>query len=377
MESDTTSTYYSRTIHYDVRNHLSVLFQTHGSVWPKIIPHCIMLAVFTAIVFALDRYTFLDLRLPEFGHQLMSTIVAFLIVSRCTIALSLYFEQRGNCSNLFRGTREVVQKTCHWTEAIQSEEARQWRSEVALYAMLLLRVTVAVLQKQAAWELPELPDVDKKRLQLAFCKDSAGNVTVEPLSQRLQRLPDAAAEPVENLRAPIRMSFKLSHLISSHSKKMGLDSRQEQQILECIKDFMQGYYGLRKYLTIPYPFPLVQMARTFLFLYIYTLPFAVISRFEKLHEAIFVVCIISYGFLGIEHVAIELHDPFGTDANDLPVETQSSCVYDDVCYVLLETDGMPAACKLWAHMDPSQYPTSNGDASSNLFAPSETSKLLP
>jgi hypothetical protein len=38
---------------------------------------------------------------------------------------------------------------------------------------------------------------------------------------------------------------------------------------------------MRMFMTTPFPFPLVQMARTFLFFYIYTLPFALLSDTSK------------------------------------------------------------------------------------------------
>ena len=48
---------------------------------------------------------------------------------------------------------------------------------------------------------------------------------------------------------------------------------------------MAGYYGIRKFLTTPVPFPLIQMARTFLFLYgtyvIYKLRRTVTERVTK------------------------------------------------------------------------------------------------
>jgi hypothetical protein len=50
----------------------------------------------------------------------------------------------------------------------------------------------------------------------------------------------------------------------------------------------------RKFMTTPFPFPLVQMARTFLFFYIYTLPFALLSdtSLPLAHLfVIFMVCI--------------------------------------------------------------------------------------
>lgn len=58
------------------------------------------------------------------------------------------------------------------------------------------------------------------------------------------------------------------------------------------------------------------MARTFLFFYVFTLPFALVGDSSGVVADICIVLILTYGFLGLEYVAMELDDPFGNDAND-------------------------------------------------------------
>ena len=66
-------------------------------------------------------------------------------------------------------------------------------------------------------------------------------------------------------------------------------------------------------MTTPFPFPLVQMSRTVMFVYVYTIPFALLSLDStNIHVKVIVMAfIIAYGFVGIELVSIELDDPFG------------------------------------------------------------------
>lgn len=53
-------------------------------------------------------------------------------------------------------------------------------------------------------------------------------------------------------------------------------------------------------MTTPFPFPLVQMARTFLFFYIYTLPFALLNDASKPLAHLCVVFMVSI-LLGMEY----------------------------------------------------------------------------
>ena len=66
------------------------------------------------------------------------------------------------------------------------------------------------------------------------------------------------------------------------------------------------------------PFPLIQMTRTIVLFYVYTIPFVFLddTSSHSLMEHCIVVFLITYGFMGLELVSIELDDPFGNDAND-------------------------------------------------------------
>lgn len=81
-----------------------------------------------------------------------------------------------------------------------------------------------------------------------------------------------------------------------------------------------------KLVTTNFPFPLVQMARTFLLFYIFTLPFALLSDISSPYVHLVVIFFLTYGFVGLEIVAVELDDPFGgtvvnTEYSDVRVDT--------------------------------------------------------
>jgi predicted membrane chloride channel (bestrophin family) len=69
-------------------------------------------------------------------------------------------------------------------------------------------------------------------------------------------------------------------------------------------------------MTTPVPFPLIQMTRTFLFLYIFTVPFVFLSDDSSTFAHCFTIFLLTYGFMGLEVVSIELDNPFGDDPND-------------------------------------------------------------
>jgi predicted membrane chloride channel (bestrophin family) len=60
------------------------------------------------------------------------------------------------------------------------------------------------------------------------------------------------------------------------------------------------------------------MTRTLLFAFVYTIPFVFLG--DTVGNVVYhciAVFVMTYGYIGLEMVAIELDDPFGSDDNDL------------------------------------------------------------
>jgi predicted membrane chloride channel (bestrophin family) len=92
-------------------------------------------------------------------------------------------------------------------------------------------------------------------------------------------------------------------------------------LLNMLNDYVHEYRNLLKLASTPIPFPLIQMARTFLFLWTFTIPLVlrgVVSDGEAVAALVFVF-FLTYGFIGLELVAMKLMYPFGDEVNDLNV----------------------------------------------------------
>lgn len=108
---------------------------------------------------------------------------------------------------------------------------------------------------------------------------------------------------------------------------------------------------------IPFPFPLVQMARTVLFFYVFTVPFALVEDVSKPIAHLVVIFFLTYGFMGIEYVSIELENPFGNDANDFNNIRMAHVSFEDVYTVIADIDGEEWADGLRRKMDGGLMPT--------------------
>ena len=113
-----------------------------------------------------------------------------------------------------------------------------------------------------------------------------------------------------------------SHL---YNAQIAEDQNNDLQLLERIKlvdmlnEFIVHFRNLLKLASTPLPFPLLQMGRTFLFLWTFSIPFVLRGVVEERYTAMVFVFFLTYGFIGLELVAMKLVDPFGDGVNDLNV----------------------------------------------------------
>mmetsp|Transcript_39304 Transcript_39304/g.91736 ORF Transcript_39304/g.91736 Transcript_39304/m.91736 type:complete len:338 (+) Transcript_39304:948-1961(+) len=141
-------------------------------------------------------------------------------------------------------------------------------------------------------------------------------------------------------RYPFILSLFLRSCIGSHEELFGivLQTNERLKLLQNNTDYLTQYHGMVKLMSTPFPFPLVQMSRTFLFFWLFTLPLAMLHELRLLSSCI-IIFFMTFGFVGLELVAMELDDPFGNDENDLEVYELSKVVYDDICIFLYDCDG--------------------------------------
>jgi hypothetical protein len=65
-----------RAVSYDSDSHLGVLFQMYGSVWPQVLPYCVLTVVITYLIYYLQSRDIIDLTFSSSnGHTFMAIMV--------------------------------------------------------------------------------------------------------------------------------------------------------------------------------------------------------------------------------------------------------------------------------------------------------------
>ena len=117
-------------------------------------------------------------------------------------------------------------------------------------------------------------------------------------------------------------SSKSSNTQSSqqtHSPPVRLELFERMKLIDGLNEFVVHYRNLLKCASTPLSFQLVQMGRTFLFLWTFTIPLVLRGVVGEIYSAMTFVFFLTYGFVGLELVSMKLMNPFGDGANDLNV----------------------------------------------------------
>lgn len=239
----------------------------------------------------------------------------------------------------YRSIRELVHYACVISMTDTSEKAKLWRHEVTYSAILLLRVTMAVLDfrsnpEEEPWDdlLEHLPAADD---------DTNADGTPVNLLEHACRAPPVLAYTVRKEILRFRTELRpntLEHPCNEYIR-----------LLDLVGDYLKGFSGLEKLMRTPMPFPLVQMAKMFLYVWLFTLPFVLCHDGDGEYSVIWLmalVALITFGFLGLEFVAIELADNFGSDPCDFDNLGYAELCQED-CYIAIgKLDGHDWARRL-------------------------------
>lgn len=323
---------------YESSDHLAILSQMHGSVWLKVLPYCSVTFLLALTIKLAKSKLGINLTFNDQGHMFMSTMVSVLMVTRSRIAYSRYMAARGLLSAVMKSCRELVQYLVTFTRYETTSAAIHWRGKVSSCTVDLLFHLVDLLQMEDKVTLHEM--------QSSFYADERRRKNYTAIPHRNKNNDKYDNDPLQH-RNPLSMAIHLRSAIASHVKHLSrpLEANQELRLLSCTSDFVSANHGLVKLITTPFPFPLVQMTRTSLFVWVFTLPFALMSNRVGAF-AYLLTFFLTYGFIGLELVSIELDDPFGNDANDINVMALVNVVLDDILVCLEDIDGAHAVVSL-------------------------------
>lgn len=178
------------------------------------------------------------------GHSFISLVVAFLLVSRVNLALTRFGTARDGIGTMYREARELVQTACVLSDTLHDDAAKEWRHEIAYRSALLLKVAMAIIDypidKVEPWKLPELNGMEAQAIQ---------SLVNNPTNRRWVHEERSVWE--EAMRVPIHLAYMLRQTIHSQNSRLQtpIQVNLENKLLAYVDSYMNGYFGIQKFLT--------------------------------------------------------------------------------------------------------------------------------
>jgi len=247
-----------------------------------VLPYC-FLNCFILFLFQMStEYYGVRISILPQGHALMSILIAYLGVAKVNQAYDRYMACRIDIGRALNGLRELNQYCITLTEADLTPEAFKWRQEVKRTILLLLHSTVTMVKNSK----------HAQHLAIGIERNQEGDPFELILYLRSHMHNGCKALPVAKLQI-----LELC------------------KMLDLLHEFTISYRELVRLASTPIPFPLVQMGRTFMFIWVLSLPLVLSGKdFNDMLSVFLFVILLTYGFLGLEMVAMILANPFGTEA---------------------------------------------------------------
>jgi len=247
--------------------------------------------------FASWAYAEHKFRVSPLAHTLIGAALGLLLVFRTNASYDRFWEGRKLMGAIVNRSRDLARQVATYVDdpPLQRDLRRQIVAMVALINQILRHET----------DLTALGDrlTEAERQRLAGLKPRH-IVVARWIGSRLRQLADSGK--LTEIRLQL-MDANLTSLIDS----LG---------------------GAERIMKTPVPFAYAQHIKTFVLLFCFTVPFAM-AEAARWYTPV-ASGLLAFALFGIEEIGIEIEDPFGYDANDLPLDAILSTIEANTAQVI-------------------------------------------
>lgn len=268
----------------------SQLGQIRGSVIPAIFPKVCFCMLFSLIISRL-YLAGINLAVPVKSGLIPSIVLGLLLVFRTNTAYDRFWEGRKLWGNLVNTVRNLSRSI--WvTIGEKSCQDRRNKEEVL-------------------------------RLLVAFCISMKLYLRGEKVNQELEAsMTLAHYQALKDINhPPLEIAFWISDYLHQQLQQHRVNPYQFNAMLRLLDQMVDSLGACERILKTPMPLAYAIHLKQLVFIYCLSLPFELVDQLLWLTAP--VVGLVSFAIFGIEEIGAEIENPFGYDANDLPL--------DDIC----------------------------------------------
>jgi ion channel-forming bestrophin family protein len=275
-------------IAYNPKDWLSFIFKFHkADTFRQLLPLILIIGAYSAAIVAIDMH-YLNLT-PEskaskisLMHSLLGFVISMLLVFRTNTAYERWWEGRKLWGSLVNASRNFAVKVSVFV--IDERDREKFRQIIVIFPFTLknhLRKTTLLTESE----------IDSE---------------------------DFFADMDQTGHYPTNVAQKAYRTAAELNKKGGLSSEQMLILNNEMQQYLEICGACERISNTPIPYSYSVFLKKFIFFYTMTLPIALAPVLG--YYAIPIVIFIFYILASLELIAEEIENPFGTDANDLPLD---------------------------------------------------------
>ena len=277
--------YARRVIRYETKDWLRTVLQFRGTVLPRVIGRTVAVAVISAVALVISRETTHNLAIPATAHAMVGVALGLLLVFRTNASYGRFWEGRILVGGVVNNCRDLARQSSAYMRHLPDEERRKLAGWIAGFAAL------------ASAGLREEP---------------TDTVTGGLFS-------DEEAAELSTAEAPtLVVSRWLTEFFVAEADAGRLDEVRLRTLDTAVSDLVDKWGGCERILRTPVPFAYAHHIKSFLTIFCFTAPLTMIGPMGW--YAPLAGAVVAFGLYGIDEIGVEIEDPFGRDANDLPLD---------------------------------------------------------
>jgi len=288
-------------IDYNPKAWFTFIFRFHkGDTVRKLFPMFIGLSIYSAAV-AYIEIDFFQLKADSelknivIVHSLLGFVISMLLVFRTNTAYDRWWEGRKHWGALVNNSRNLAIKLSAMLPSANTVSREYFRLMVPNYAFAL-----------------------KNHLRMNF------------IGGELETVPGFTVDTAKHVPNQVAAHI-LSHIHELYRRQQ-ISGEQLLSVNPELQAFTDICGACERIRNTPIPFSYSVFIKKFIFFYVMTLPLGYV--FTVGYLIIPVVVFVFYVLASLELIAEEIEDPFGFDANDLPIATISANIRKHVAEIL-------------------------------------------
>ncbi len=258
-----------------------------------LLPAMLGVAAYTALIAYLEEDVFqTHFKNSTIVHSLVGFVLSMLLVFRTNTAYERWWEGRKIWGAVVNNSRNLAMKL---SVMVEDSATRQ-----RLRALITNQVMAMKWHLRKGFNGDDFEETDRYRIAHFKTKKHLPNAVMQAIYQEVEEL---------------------------HRNKT-INGEQLIYLNTELQSFTDQIGACERIQNTPIPYSYSMFLKKVIFLYIFTMPIGFVAEFGYWASAI--IPLVFYIFASIEVLAEEIEDPFGQDANDLPLNRMSNTVRDNL-----------------------------------------------